>query len=95
MKVTWEPWPFFDTEGERRQAEQRMHEVALPGEVLTVATKIAVKQRDGFACVRCGARNKLTIDHIKPRREGGGNELENLRTLCRPCHQQLNKGLWE
>lgn len=26
-------------------------------------------------------------DHIKPRVEGGTNELDNLRTLCIPCHK--------
>ncbi len=27
-------------------------------------------------------------DHILPRVLGGGNELSNLRTLCRPCHKR-------
>jgi 5-methylcytosine-specific restriction enzyme A len=26
-------------------------------------------------------------DHIVPQVEGGGHELENLRTLCLPCHK--------
>lgn len=90
--VTWEPWPFFDTEAERLQAERRMPQV--PNDSVPLAVKMAVKQRDGYRCVRCSRRTRLTIDHIKPRREGGGNELENLRTLCRTCHEQLNQGVW-
>lgn len=31
---------------------------------------------------------KLTVHHILPRSNGGGNELSNLVGLCRPCHDQ-------
>ncbi|WP_420833893.1 HNH endonuclease [Streptomyces antarcticus] len=43
--------------------------------------------RDGFACVRCGAREYLEVDHILPIAKGGSWELENAQTLCQPCHQ--------
>ena len=46
-------------------------------------------KRDGFKCVLCGATAKddlLMIDHIKPVVNGGSNEFENLRTLCRQCN---------
>lgn len=33
-------------------------------------------------------RDLWEADHIKPRVLGGGNELENLRTLCIPCHKR-------
>ncbi|MEU6704735.1 HNH endonuclease [Streptomyces wuyuanensis] len=42
--------------------------------------------RDGFACVHCGAREKLEVDHIVPIAKGGTWELSNAQTLCRPCH---------
>lgn len=32
-------------------------------------------------------------DHIVPRVRGGGNELENLRTLCEPCHKVVTAEL--
>ena len=32
------------------------------------------------------------VDHVVARHEGGGNELENLRTLCVPCHKQVTAG---
>ena len=30
--------------------------------------------------------NVMEVDHIVPRAEGGGDELENLQLLCRPCN---------
>jgi 5-methylcytosine-specific restriction protein A len=30
-------------------------------------------------------------DHIKPRHDGGGHELTNLRTLCIPCHKEVSR----
>jgi 5-methylcytosine-specific restriction endonuclease McrA len=46
--------------------------------------------RDGFRCVTCGVSEPLVVHHIKPfmnfadYREA--NQLDNLKTLCRPCH---------
>lgn len=58
--------------------------------------------RDRRRCVNCKIqphkkRNKwkgrnvlLTLDHIRPRRDGGTNDPNNLRCLCSPCHEFLN-----
>jgi 5-methylcytosine-specific restriction endonuclease McrA len=45
-----------------------------------------VYDRDGHACVYCGAGNDLTIDHKIPEFRGGSNEIENLQTACRKCN---------
>ena len=37
-------------------------------------------------CVRCGATEALTLDHIIPRVYGGTNERSNLQILCLPCN---------
>lgn len=47
-----------------------------------------VLERDGWKCVACGTQTRLTVDHIVPKSQGGGNELANLQTLCRPCHDR-------
>jgi len=39
-------------------------------------------------CSKCGCKEKLTVDHIKPVCEGGGNESENLQCLCWPCNRK-------
>ncbi|MGQ5602960.1 HNH endonuclease [Streptomyces sp. EKS3.2] len=42
--------------------------------------------RDGFACVRCGEREALEVDHVTPIAKGGTWTLDNAQTLCRTCH---------
>ena len=51
--------------------------------------------RDGSRCTyvapdgtRCKETHRLEIDHIRPFGMGGGNEIQNLRLLCR-SHNQL------
>lgn len=51
-------------------------------------TRKRVWERDGGRCVHCDAAvklNKCHIDHIKSGKLAG-NEMSNLRTLCRRCH---------
>jgi len=47
-------------------------------------------RRDGFQCVKCGARGRLEVDHIESIRRAPERayELENLQSLCMPCHSQ-------
>lgn len=42
--------------------------------------------RDGWACVYCGADEDLTCDHVVPLVRGGTNDNENLATACRSCN---------
>lgn len=46
----------------------------------------AIYGRDGYACVYCGTRKRLSLDHIKPRSKGGSNEASNLLTACCRCN---------
>ena len=50
-----------------------------------------VLQRDHGACVLCG-RPATDVDHIKPRSEGGRDEVANLRSLCHDCHATRTGG---
>lgn len=47
-----------------------------------------VWERDNFACLHCGARRQLTVDHIIPEVLGGTLDLDNLQTLCGPCNSR-------
>ncbi|MEI6292311.1 MAG: HNH endonuclease signature motif containing protein [Methanomicrobiales archaeon] len=48
----------------------------------------AAIQRDG-SCRTCSSKDLLTVHHFWPRGTGGGNDLENLVTLCEKCHQNI------
>ena len=77
-----------------------------PGEIEPFGIKVSIRsplpsklrwevfQRDGRRCVVCGASaaegDRLHVDHIISVYNGGGNEIENLQTLCEPCN--LGKG---
>ncbi len=51
-----------------------------------------VLKRDRHRCQSpgCGNRHFLEVHHIRPRFEGGGNEPENLTTLCSACHRLVH-----
>lgn len=57
------------------------HRTAIPAQL-----RVAVFERDGYACVTCGATSDLALDHIYPWSLGGPDTFENLRVLCRPCN---------
>ncbi len=43
--------------------------------------------RDNYTCQYCGVQTRdLTIDHIMPKRHGGGMQWENLVACCRRCN---------
>jgi 5-methylcytosine-specific restriction endonuclease McrA len=48
----------------------------------------AVLERDGNACLACGAVEYLACDHVVPVSKGGPTELGNLQTLCRACNSR-------
>lgn len=53
---------------------------------LAPAKCLAVFAADDYRCVHCGTREELTVDHIIPVSKGGGDERENLQTLCKRCN---------
>ena len=45
-------------------------------------------------CNTCGfelEEGKTHVDHIKPKKDGGDDSLNNLQILCIPCHSKKNK----
>jgi 5-methylcytosine-specific restriction enzyme A len=51
-------------------------------------TRRKVWERDSGKCVHCGQSVELNVCHIDHIRSGklAGNQLSNLRVLCRRCH---------
>lgn len=48
----------------------------------------AVLTRDNYICRSCKRKDNLTVDHIVQLSQGGTNNLENLQTLCKYCHEK-------
>lgn len=57
------------------------------------ALRLKALQRDGWQCVRCGARVGLEVDHILPVRDRPDLAwaLDNLQVLCGPCHARKSR----
>lgn len=48
-----------------------------------------VFRRDRFTCQYCGRQTlDLTLDHVIPRRRGGGHTWDNLVSACRRCNHR-------
>jgi 5-methylcytosine-specific restriction endonuclease McrA len=62
------------------------HHVRRPLPELKLSRR-SVFARDNFTCQYCGSHGKdLTIDHVVPKRHGGGAHWENLVACCRRCN---------
>ena len=59
-----------------------------PDEIWKEVLRPTAWERDGHQCTHCGVSVALEECHIDHIRSGklGGNEMANLRTLCRRCH---------
>jgi 5-methylcytosine-specific restriction endonuclease McrA len=47
-----------------------------------------ILQKYKFTCQKCGSKEKLTIDHIKPISKGGTDDFNNLTILCKSCNSR-------
>ena len=55
---------------------------------IPVAIRRSVFERDGYACVVCGAIDRLSLDHIIAYSRGGEDTVENLQTMCVSCNSK-------
>ena len=57
------------------------------------AVRRAVLARDRFRCQApgCGHTRFLEVHHLTPRKLGGGNNSENMITLCASCHRLVHE----
>lgn len=61
---------------------------------ITRKRRLAIYLRDGFKCVYCQVDltqanpREVTLDHIKPRCQGGSHKARNLITACLGCNSQ-------
>jgi len=48
-----------------------------------------IRKRDNFTCQWCGCKRATVVHHIVPVRVGVDNHPDNLITLCRRCHPEV------
>ncbi len=56
-------------------------------EPIPEAVRIAVWNRDGGRCVKCGSKERLEYDHIIPVSKGGSSTTRNIELLCETCNR--------
>lgn len=55
-----------------------------------------VYRRDNYRCQNCGAKGgpkgdeELHAHHIVPKNNGGSDEVSNLTTVCKQCHNAIH-----
>src|SRR5690349_4431915 len=53
--------------------------------------RLVVLERDQRLCQPCLKQDRVSpahaVDHIKPKAQGGTDDLDNLQSICRTCHQ--------
>lgn len=83
--------PFASPEGETMHVPSVVklrHHVKRPLPELKLSRR-SVFARDNYTCQYCGVTSKdLTIDHVVPKRYGGGMRWDNLVTCCRRCNSR-------
>ena len=50
-----------------------------------------VLKRDSWRCQFCSSMQNLQVHHLKFRSQLGGDEEQNLITLCADCHEQVHR----
>jgi 5-methylcytosine-specific restriction endonuclease McrA len=76
----------FDGEIHSPSVVKLRHHVKRPIPQLRLSRR-GIFARDGYTCQYCGTNAKeLTIDHVVPKRLGGGATWENLVCCCRRCN---------
>ncbi|MBC8252689.1 MAG: group II intron reverse transcriptase/maturase [Ardenticatenia bacterium] len=59
-----------------------------PNKLKWAERRTNVLKRDGYRCIRCNSTKPLDVHHKIARQHGGTDDLDNLETLCRKCHQE-------
>lgn len=54
---------------------------------------IALKEKYGNKCLKCGTKNKIEMDHVIPIALGGLHVIENVQPLCRNCNAQKSTSI--
>ena len=79
---------YLRSNGEWRWSHRRMSSGYISG-----SKKYRVLKDAKSRCLLCGVlegKGFLTVDHIVPRKFGGGDDIDNLQALCNNCNSMKN-----
>jgi 5-methylcytosine-specific restriction endonuclease McrA len=68
------------------RAQRRAKAFGYSGEHFTAEEWLALLEVFGHRCLRCGAHENLSADHVVPLSLGGSNAISNIQPLCVPCN---------
>lgn len=72
------------------QEKLRLRDVNSSKFELHVSTREKILLLLGNKCSSCGSLQNLTLHHIKAKKDGGTNSIDNLQVLCRDCHDTVH-----
>lgn len=82
MKDNWQGRVYHSYKGMKREDQDRWRKL-----------RRSVLERDHHTCYRCEKVSKngkgLGVHHIIPRDDEGSDDMDNLITLCHPCHDYV------
>lgn len=55
---------------------------------IPTAVRQAVFAKYGRACVKCGSRERLELDHVVAYSKGGPDTADNLQPMCKTCNRR-------
>jgi 5-methylcytosine-specific restriction endonuclease McrA len=86
VKAIGEKWRLNNLE----KVAEKMHRrrAKLQGNGVFKVTEKELLQLYGSPCMNCGAKVRVTIDHITPIKKGGRHSIGNLQPLCLSCNSQ-------
>jgi 5-methylcytosine-specific restriction endonuclease McrA len=64
---------------------------ASAGQFFTAIEWLALLEWHGGACIYCGSKTLIEIDHRIPLIRGGSNLIENIAPACRSCNRRKNR----
>jgi 5-methylcytosine-specific restriction endonuclease McrA len=68
------------------RAKYRAKQAGYTGPHFTATQWRELVEACGGRCLRCGAHEDLTVDHVIPLGRGGSNAIENIQPLCAVCN---------
>ena len=86
-------WSKKVIEWERDGGDENDADCKLPNVKSWSAIRYEVMERDGFKCFCCPTTYPLHIHHLKPVKNGGCPDVENLLTLCKECHAEAHRDM--